>query len=212
MTTAETVDEYANHLFGGQDELLVSMRTDAEGQGVPMIHAPNELARLLATLVAVSRARKVLEIGTLFGLSAITMARELPEGGKLITLEAVPKHAAIARENITRAGLADRVEILEGPAKNSLARLQLQTFDLIFIDADKDAYPTYLDWALELSHPGTVIIADNVWRHGDVLHPDNEGNLGIAEFNRKLAAQPNLLSTIVPTRSGGDATSVSVVR
>lgn len=212
--TGGGIEEYADRLFGVDTELLDAMRREAEGEGIPMIHIPPELGRLLAVLIAASGARRVLEIGALFGLSAILMARALPPGGTLLTLEVDPTHARTARRNFERAGVSDRVELREGMALDQLRRLEGETFDLIFIDADKVSYPAYLEWALRLSHSGTVVVADNVWRNGRVAEPSKQDALdrAMAEFNQRLATEPRLLSTIIPSRGGSDAGSVSVVR
>jgi predicted O-methyltransferase YrrM len=153
----------------------------------------------------------VLEIGTLFGYSAIIMARALPDDGRLITLEMQPRHAEVAQANLQRAGVAERVEVRVGSAVDTLAGMT-DPFDFVFIDADKASYPVYLDHALRLTRPGAIIVADNLWRHGEVLRAENEDNRGIAEFNRRFAAHPQLLSVILPTRGGEDATGIAIVK
>jgi predicted O-methyltransferase YrrM len=208
----KTVNDYADHLLAGEDDLLRGMREDAAARGLPQIQVQPDAGRLLPVLVLAARARRVLEIGTLFGYSATTIARVLPDDGELVTLEVNPVHAAAARENLGKAGVAGKVTVIEGPAIESLERLRGQSFDFIFIDADKPSYPQYLEHALKLAHPGTVIVADNVWRGGSVLDPSGSPeNAGIAAFNERLAANPELLTTIIPTRDGADAMSVSVL-
>lgn len=208
----ESVDQYANSLFGGEDALLRAMREEAEREGLPAIQVPSELGRILTLLILATGAKRVLEIGTLFGYSAVLIGRALPEDGHLTTLEVNPKHAALASRNLEKAGLSNRVTIREGDAHASLAELRGETFDFVFIDADKDSYPEYLQAALELTVPGSVIIADNVWRHGSVVDPQDGAAEGAARFNRDLAAESRLYSTIISTRDGGDAASVSVVK
>jgi predicted O-methyltransferase YrrM len=189
------------------------MRALAEEQGLPAIQVPFELGRLLQVLVMQSGAQRILEIGTLFGYSTVLMARALEPGGKITTLEVAPKHAELAQSNFERAGVAERVELLLGPAIESLHGLEGQVFDFVFIDADKASYPRYLESALRLTRPGATIVADNVWRDGAVLAPaaGNSDNEGLAEFNRAVAASPRLLTSLIPTRDGRDGTSVSVV-
>jgi predicted O-methyltransferase YrrM len=141
------------------------------------------------------------------------MTRALPPDGRLLTLEADPRHADVTRRNARRAGLADRIEVREGPALDSLVSLRGEEFDFIFIDADKTSYPQYLEAALQLSHPGTVIVGDNVWRGGVVTEDSGDEVVqAVARYNTDLARNPRLLSTIVSTRDGGDAASISVVR
>ncbi|MGH2441589.1 MAG: O-methyltransferase [Chloroflexota bacterium] len=211
---AETsLGQYADTLFGGEDDMLAAMRRDAQTEDLPSIQVPTELGRLLQLLIRASGVRSVLEIGTLFGYSATIIARALPPDGRLTTLEANPKHAEAARRNLDRAGVSAKVSLLEGPALNSLPGLQGQTFDLVFIDADKPSYPAYLEWALQVTEPGSLIIADNVWRSGSVIEDtQDDAATGMAEFNRALAGNPRLLSTFVSTRDGEDAASVSVVQ
>lgn len=206
-----SLDQYADTLLGEDDQLLRGMQEEAKRRNLPMIQVPSDLGRLLALLVRATGARRVLEIGTLFGYSGVVMARALPDGGSLVTLEANPKHAAAAAENFKHAGVADRVRIVEGDARRSLSSLAGEMFDLIFIDADKVSYPAYVEAALEMSHPGTVIVADNVWRDGSVTEPDSDDLRGLGEFNRRIARESRLHSTFVATREGSDAASLSVV-
>jgi predicted O-methyltransferase YrrM len=140
------------------------------------------------------------------------MARALPEDGKLVTLEASAKHASLARANFERAGVASKVEVREGEALQVLPALPAEPFDVVFIDADKASYPQYLDWALKLSHPGSLIVADNVWRDGRVVRPGDPDADGAARYNRQIASDPRLLSVIVPRLNPTDAFSLSVVR
>jgi predicted O-methyltransferase YrrM len=188
------------------------MREEAHEMGIPPIQVPSDLGRLLTLLINITRPRRVLEIGTLFGYSSVLMARALPDGGHITTLEVSSKHAQVARSNFDRAGVADRVTVIEGNALDTLVSLDTEPFDLIFIDADKPGYPNYLDAALRVSRPGTVIVADNVWRDGAVLHPDDDGTAALARFNQNVASHSSLLSAIVATRGCSDAAMVSVVR
>lgn len=206
------LDEYAASLYPNDDDLLRRLPGEAESEGLPAIHIPDEVGRLLQVLILASGARRILELGTLFGYSSIWMARTLPAGGRILSLEAVPKHAELSRRNLETAGLAAKVEVKVGPALETLPTLEGSTFDFIFIDADKSNYPNYLDWALRLAHPGTVIAADNTWRQGEVVSGADETARAMAEFNRRVAAEPRLTSTLIPARGGADAVTVAVVR
>lgn len=208
-----TLSGYVRTLYGDEDDVLRDMRAGAEEQGLPAIQVPFELGRLLQVLVMQSRARRILEIGTLFGYSTVLLARALQPEGRITTLEVAPKHAELASANFKRAGVDDRVDVVVGPAVDSLRRLEGHEFDFVFIDADKASYPLYLEHALRLTRPGATIVADNIWRDGGVLAPGagNADNEGLAQFNREVASNPRLLTAVIPTRDGRDGTSVSVV-
>jgi caffeoyl-CoA O-methyltransferase len=203
--------DYIEQLYGGEDDLLRRMRQEAAQEGVPSIQVPFSLGQLLQVLVSVSGARSILEIGTLFGYSAVLMGRALAGDGRMLCLEVSSKHADIARRNIETAGLSSRVEIRQGNALDLLPTLQPQTFDFIFIDADKPGYPDYLEWALRLSRTGSVIVADNVWRNGEVLTDADKNAQAMATFNRLVAQNARLRTAIVPRTDGSDAASISVV-
>jgi predicted O-methyltransferase YrrM len=208
----ERFERYFESLFGEEDAGLREMRKEAADKGIPSIEVPSDLGRLLCVLIAATGASDVLEIGTLFGYSSILMARALPANGHVTTLEVSSKHAQTARSNFQRVGLEDRVTVVEGDALDSLRKLASRSFDLVFIDADKPTYPSYLDAVMPLTHAGSLIVADNVWRDGSVADPQDEGTRGLAEFNRKVASDSRLLSTLVMNREGSDAASVSVIR
>ena len=159
--------------------------------------------KLLGLLVAITGARQVLEIGTFTGYSAVSMAEALPADGHITTLEVSPDHAAKAAEHIASAGVADRITILEGPALESLATLSGH-FDVAFIDADKPAYPDYLDAVVPLMRQGGLIVADNVLRSGRVLdaHSDDPGITRMREFNAKVVADPRLEAVMLTIRDG----------
>ena len=153
-------------------------------------------------LARLQGARAILEIGTLAGVSTIWLARALPAGGRLVTLEANARYAEVAEANIAQAGLADRVELRVGPALDTLPRLAAEDagpFDLVFIDADKRSNPEYLRWALDLSRPGSLIVADNVVRGGAVADPasDDPSVLGVRRFLDLVAAEPRLIATAI---------------
>jgi predicted O-methyltransferase YrrM len=176
---------------------------------------PPELGRLLGILVQATGARRVLEIGTLGGYSAIHLARALPADGRLISLELDERHAQVARENLSHAGLADRAEVRVGAALDLLPALTAAApFDLAFIDADKESYPAYLEWCVRLVRPGGMIVADNVLSRRGVIHPDADGadGRGIAAMNEAAARDPRLDAIIMPTRDGRDGVLLAVVR
>ncbi|MGA3171718.1 MAG: O-methyltransferase [Chthoniobacteraceae bacterium] len=188
-----------------KDDALDQCVAANAGGGLPAIDVSPLQGKLLNLLARMRGARSVLEIGTLGGYSTIWLARALPADGRLVTLELSPAHARVARANISRAGLADKVELIEGPATESLARLHAEgrgPFDLIFIDADKPGYPAYLEWSLKLSAPGTIIIGDNVVRHGQVADEPGSGDenvRAVRAFIEAIAANPRLDATVIQT-------------
>jgi predicted O-methyltransferase YrrM len=212
------IDKYIEQLFVPADEALEQGLRDAAAAGLPAIQvSPNE-GKLLHLLTRIAGARRILEIGTLGGYSTVWLARALPPGGVLVTLELEAKHAAVARRNLERCGVGDRVEIRVGPAADSLRALigaGEAPFDLVFIDADKPGYLAYLELVLQLSRPGTVILADNLVRAGRILEeaPAEAADRAIQAFNAALAAHPRLDSLIVPLyRNKVDGLSISIVR
>lgn len=216
--TWSQVDEYTTDLFLAPDPVLEAALTDSHAAGLPEIAVSPAQGSLLMLLARSHGAKRILEIGTLGGYSTIWLGRALPADGKLVSLEVSPRHAAVAQNNIARAGLADKVEIVVGNAQETLPRLVQQgvePFDLIFIDADKDSYPFYLDWSLRLSRPGTLLIADNVVRRGRVIDPHNDDpiDLGARRFNERLAADPRITATIVQTvgSKGYDGMAIGLV-
>ena len=193
------VDAYLVEALLDRDEILDQALSDARAAGLPMINvAPNQ-GKLLAMLAELVGARRILEIGTLAGYSAIWMARALPPDGQLITLEYETKHAEVARRNIERAGLAERVEIRVGAALEILPHLR-GPFDLVFIDADKPSNPDYFEWALKLSRPGGLIVVDNVVRSGGVANPKGDASArGTRRMFEIIAAEPRVTATAVQT-------------
>jgi len=198
------VDQYLVSLLAPSDEALDRALADSDEAGLPKINvAPNQ-GKLLTLLATIQGARRILEIGTLGGYSTIWLARSLPNDGSLISLELEPRHADVARKNLERAGLASRVEIRVGPAPVSMRELigeNVEPFDFIFIDADKEGYPEYLELSLALSRPGTVIVADNVVRQGEVANPDSTESrvVGVRRFLELAAADRRLQGTAVQT-------------
>ncbi len=212
------VDDYIGGLFLTPDAALEAALADSAAAGLPEIAVSPAQGKLLTLLARAIGARRILEIGTLGGYSAICLARALPPDGRLVTLELEPKHAAVARANIARAGLAERVEVRVGPAVMSLAHLAAkgaEPFDLVFIDADKPSYVAYLQGSLPLARPGTLIIADNVVRQGRVLDAasDDANAQGARRFNEQLAADPRLSAVVLQTvgSKGHDGLAIALV-
>jgi predicted O-methyltransferase YrrM len=212
------VDRYLVSLLAPSDDALDSALRDSDDAGLPQINvAPNQ-GKLLTLLATIQGARRILEIGTLGGYSTIWLARSLPRDGSLISLELEPRHADVARKNLERAGLASQVEIRVGPAPASMRQLideGAEPFDFIFIDADKEGYPEYLELALPLSRPGTVIVADNVVRKGEVvnLQSTDPRVQGVRTFLELAAADSRLTGTAVQTvgSKGYDGFAIFVV-
>ncbi|MEE1792036.1 O-methyltransferase [Streptomyces sp. BE308] len=206
MTQAQwtAVDNYFNGLLVGPDAALDAAVGASGAAGLPAIQvAPNQ-GKLLNLLARLQGARTILEIGTLGGYSTIWLARALPAGGRLVTLEADPAYAEVARANIARAGLAEVVEVRVGPALETLPALAAEgygPFDVVFIDADKPSNPDYLAWSVELTRPGSLIIADNVVRDGDVVDADSTDPKvqGVRRFTELVAADPTLSATALQT-------------
>ena len=202
--TWSAVDDYLDALLVGKDEALEAALEAAVEAGLPQIQvAPNQ-GKLLQLLARLAGARRILEIGTLGGYSTIWLARALPPGGHLLSLELEQRHAEVARANLARAGLTEQVEVRVGPALESLAALHAEgagPYDFVFIDADKPAYPEYFAWAMRLSAAGSVIVADNVVRQGKVADPDSRDAavLGVRAMLEEMAAEPRALVTAVQT-------------
>ena len=198
------VDAYLDeHLFG-RDPVLDAALAASRAAGLPAIHVPANAGKLLQLLARVQRAANILEVGTLAGYSTIWLARALPPGGRIVTLEFEPKHADVARANLTRAKLIDRVDIRVGPALTSLALLEREgagPFDLVFIDADKPRTTHYIEAALRLSRPGTLLIVDNVVRQGELANAEttDENVRGMQRAVELLANHPRLDATVIQT-------------
>ena len=208
---SDRIGEYISGLFAPEDELLASLREEADRTGLPPIAVSADEGRLLQVLLMSIRARRVLEVGTLGGYSAIWMARALPEDGELLSIEIEQKHAEFARRYVDRAGLAERIEIRVGRALEVLPSLDGEKFDAVFIDADKEPMPTYFEWALRLLRPGGLVIADNTLWGGKVYDETehDEKTKAVREFNRRMATDPRILSILVPTHDG---VAIGVVR
>ena len=213
------VDRYITDTLIPADPVLDSALAASNDAGLPAIAvAPNQ-GRFLMILAQAIGARSILEMGSLGGYSTIWLARALPADGKLITLEADAKHAEVARANIARAGFADKVELRLGKALDTLPAIAaegLGPFDLIFIDADKGNYPGYLEWALRLSRPGTLIIGDNVVRDGKVIDAaDTDPSVqGVRRMNEIIAGEQRLTATAIQTvgSKGYDGFMIAIVK
>ena len=212
------VDRYITDLLVPPDTALDAALEASTAAGLPPISVTANQGKFLQLLARAQGARNILEMGTLGGYSTIWLARALPTGGRLITLEFDPKHAEVARANIARAGLADVVELRVGRALETLPQLAVEKrgpFDFIFIDADKGNYPGYFEWALKLSRRGTLIIADNVVRNGGVIDPasDDPNVPGVKRFLELLAAEQRVSATAIQTvgSKGYDGFTLAVV-
>ncbi len=212
------VDRYINGLFAPNDDALDAALRDSSAAGLPAIHVSPCQGKMLHLLARALGARRILEIGTLGGYSTIWLARALPAGGRMVTLEADPRHASVARANLARAGLSAVVEVRVGRALDLLPPLASDgggPFDLIFIDADKAGYPDYFPWALRLSRRGSLIIADNVVRNGAVVDGSgaDPGVAGVRRMNDLVAAERRVSATEVQTvgSKGYDGFMLAVV-
>ncbi len=213
------VDQYIDQLFVPEDAALEAARKSAVDAGLPEIQVSRGQGKLLYLLARLCGARRILELGTLGGYSAIWLGRALPPDGRMISLELDPHHADVARASIARAGLDDRVEVLVGRALDSLKQLKergVEPFDMVFIDADKVSYPAYLERTLPLIRPGGLLAADNVVRAGKVLDPDSddESVRGAATFNAALAAEPRVEAIVLQQvgAKGHDGLAIAVVK
>ncbi|MEO2204298.1 O-methyltransferase [Paenibacillus pabuli] len=200
-----TPDEYVNQLFQ-EDELLLKVKEAIRSNNMPEVSVAPAYGRLLTFLAKTSRAEAVLEIGVLGGYSGICLARGLGESGTLTSLELKEEYAAMARAHLEEGGFDEKVEYRIGPAADSLKQLEQEgrTFDFFFIDADKENYPVYLDYAIKLARPGAVIVGDNCFLRGRTLNPDKQGPavLAVRRFNEQMASDPRLVTTMLPDYDG----------
>lgn len=212
------VDAYTSRMLVKSDEGLNAALRRSEEAGLPAISVSASQGKMLMLLAMTCRAQNILEIGTLGAYSTIWLARGLVAGGRLITLEAEPRHAEVARRNLEAAGLASVVELRSGKALETLPQVEEERrgpFDLIFIDADKANLPAYFQWAVRLAHEGTVIVIDNVVRKGAVL--DTSGTdasvAGVRRMNELMAAEPRVSATTIQTvgTKGYDGFTLAVV-
>jgi predicted O-methyltransferase YrrM len=212
------VDQYFVDLLVHPDPMFEAALKASDAAGLPQIQvAPNQ-GKFLMLLAQAQGARRILEIGTLGGYSTIWLARALPSDGRLVTLEAVPTHATVARNNIERAGFAKVAEVRLGRALETLPQLAaegLGPFDFIFLDADKRTYPEYLEWCIKLSRRGTMIVADNVVRDGAVVDSASRDAdvRGVRRFLERLSTDPRVSATAIQTvgSKGYDGIALAII-
>jgi predicted O-methyltransferase YrrM len=196
-------ERYVTELFAAEDPILAKIRERHETEKLPAINVSPEEGKLLHLLMRLVHAKHVLEIGTLGGYSGVWIARALPSGGTLTTIEKDPKHADVARQAFAAAGLKDRVRLIQGAALDVLPTLSTG-FDVVFIDADKEPLPTYFDWGMRLLRPGGLLLCDNAFFHGAAVDPNDQSpaGRGVRRFNELAAADSRLVATIIPVRDG----------
>jgi predicted O-methyltransferase YrrM len=213
--TWSEVDDYITDHLGASDDILKATLHDSVSAGLPEIAVSPPQGKLLMLLAASIGAKRVLEIGTLGGYSTIWLARGLPDDGEIVTCEYSAEHARVAGENLERAGVASRVDIKVGPALDTLPTLS-GPFDLSFIDADKENNPNYFRWALDLSHPGSLIIVDNTVREGAVIDSsrDDPTTLGTRALYEAVRDEPRVSATAIQTvgSKGYDGFLLALVR
>ncbi|MDA3645934.1 O-methyltransferase [Saccharopolyspora indica] len=209
------VDEYLVERYAPEDPVLIAARRAADEAGLPHVAVSPLQGRYLQVLARTVRARRILEIGTLAGYSTIWLGRALPADGRLVTLEHNPAHAEIARANLARAGLDELAEVRVGAALETLPELAGETFDLVFVDADRPNVPEYFRWALELTRPGGLVVVDNVVRRGAVVdEADLDAEIqGVRRFHELLAAEPRAMATAIQTvgAKGHDGFTLALV-
>lgn len=213
--TRNNIEEEITRTFAAEDDGLKHALQAAKQAGLPEIQISPLQGKLLQLLAVACNAQKILEIGSLGGYSGIWLARALPAGGKFITLEINPTHAELVRNAFIHAGVSDCAEVRVGKALDLLPQLEHEApFDLIFIDADKPPYPQYLEWALQLSRPGSIIVADNCIRGGKGFEdPQDEYSTGIVAYNNHIASDPRLISLALAMDDDFmDGFAISVVR
>jgi len=198
------VDDYLSRTLVPDDAVLAAALADSDAAGLPAIQVTPNQGRFLQLLARSLGARAILELGTLGGYSTLWLARGLAPGGRLVTLEAEPRHAEVARASFARAGLSGVISIRVGRALDTLPKLVAEgagPFDLVFIDADKPSLPDYFQWSLRLARPGTVIVVDNVVRDGEVAEDGSADPSvqGVRRMNALIAAEPRVSATALQT-------------
>jgi len=213
----KALDELFNRVLQTEDAELTSAREAGTAAGMPAIEVSAQHGKLLFILATAMGATRVLEIGTLAGYSTIQLARAVGPGGRVVTLEYEPKHAEVARENLARAGVDDHVEVIVGAALGTLPTLADRgaTFDLIFIDADKENNVAYVEWAIKLGAPGSIIVVDNIARFGRVLDPapDDLQARAVRDMLEMMGANPRLEAAAIQTvgTKGWDGFAVAII-
>jgi caffeoyl-CoA O-methyltransferase len=208
----EALENYVRGTFSAEDEILSTIRSEIPRRGLPEITVRPEEGRFLQFIVAASGARLAVEIGTLGGYSGVWIARGLPPGGKLITLELSEEHAAVAADHFEMAEVTDKVELRVGDAHDLLQDLTNEgPFEFVFIDAEKEGYPAYLDWAQANLRPRGIVAAHNAFRHGAIVESSESDPRVVATrlFNERLASDDRFISTVFP---GGDGITLGVLR
>lgn len=200
---AGQLSDYVSELFVREDDMLAFVRQQTAEHGLPPINLQPYEGRMMQLLVMMSGARKIIEVGTLAGYSGIWIARGLPSDGKLVTIEKSSQHARLARAHFDRAGLNDKVTVLQGDGMQILRTLEGNApYDLLFIDADKSNYPNYLQWAIAHLRVGGTVMAHNAFWGGRIFAPESEDDRGLVAFNQALAQHPSLESTILEIGDG----------
>lgn len=214
--TPREVDAFLDSTVVGDDPALSAALDASNAAGLPRIAVSAQQGKFLCLLAGAMRARRILEIGTLGGFSAIWLARGAGPEGRVVTLEYQPKHAEVARANVVRAGVGDRVEVVVGAALDTLPTLAGDPFDLVFIDADKENNLAYLKWAIRLTHPGAVIMVDNVIREGRILAPapGDQVAQAVRQTLQVMSEHPRLDTAVIQTvgLKGWDGFAMAVVR
>ena len=218
QNTWNRVDDYFADLFGHSDDIFEQVQGNSNAAGLPAISISPCQGMFLQILARSCKAQRILEVGTLGGYSGIWLGNGLDANGELVTIEYEPKHAEVARKNFELAGLRQKVTVINNDAKAALAELiekAVKPFDLIFIDADKQGYFDYLQLSLRLAHKGTIIVADNVVRNGEVANQNTVDDkvLGVRKFCQALADNKMLKTTALQTvgSKGYDGFSISIV-
>jgi predicted O-methyltransferase YrrM len=211
------VDAYLADLFVGSDSALEHAARTSETAGLPAISVTPNQGKLLYLLAQLQGAKKILEIGTLGGYSTIWLARALPAGGRVVTLELEPAHAEVARGNFAFAKLTGRIDLWLGQAIETLPQLAMEgvgPFDMVFIDADKESTAEYYEWAVRMSRPGTLILVDNIVREGAVIDGESSDTRvqGVRRFNEKLSADPRVVATVIQTVGSKGYDGFAVIR
>ena len=213
----KALDEMLNRALRTEDDALIAARDAGAAAGMPAIEVSAQHGKLLFLLVTATGATRILEIGTLAGYSTIQLARGVGPGGRVVTLEYEPKHAEVARQNLARAGVDDRVEVIVGAALDTLPTLagREEPFDLIFIDADKENNVAYVEWAIKLGAPGSIIVVDNIARSGRVLDPAPEDlqARAVRDMLDMMGAHPRLDAAAIQTvgTKGWDGFAVAII-
>lgn len=214
--TPQQVDTFLDGAVIGDDPELSAALQASDSAGLPHIAVSAQQGKLLSLLAALSGARRILEIGTLGGFSTIWLARGAGPQGRVVTLEYEPRHAEVAKANVERAGVGERVEVIVGAALDTLPTLTGGSFDLVFIDADKENYVAYLEWAIKLTHPGSVIVADNVVREGRILSPEPHDHAAraVRQTIEAMGQHPRLDTAVIQTVGAKrwDGLAIAVVK